>query len=86
MYPHQSTKGNFTIRKDESSSYLKMNSTLWWPLGFQLPTEAQWHRAFQILLKNLQSSPKLIKTASHQMAYNTDSLLLRKYLAPSILQ
>lgn len=86
MYPHQSTKGNFIIRKDERSFYSKINSTLWWRLDFKLPIEAQWQKAFHILLKNLQSCPKLIKTTSHQMAYNTDSLSLRKYLAPSILQ
>lgn len=52
---------------------MQINSTLWWCLDFKLPAEAQWHKAFQILLRNLQSFPKLIKTTSHLEAYNTDS-------------
>lgn len=72
----QSTKANFTI-KEGRSFYLKINSTLCWPVYFKLPIEVQQHKAFQILFKNLRSSPKLIKNTSHQMTQNTDSLLSR---------
>lgn len=54
-------------KKEERPFYLKINSTLCWPLCFKWPVEAQWHKPFQILLK---ISTELSKTSRNFFPLN----------------